>query len=203
MVDARRQHNRYQHEMFDSRVDSFKKKIPLEVRQRLQQIVMAAKLTAQDSVLDVGTGIGVLIPYIQDYHVRRIVGCDLSAAMLAEAKFRHPGALFVYGDIIDFSLSLGRFDAIFFNAMFGNIWDQRSTLEKASSLLQVRGRIIISHPLGASFVKQLSYEDPKLVPHPLPSLYQLAVLVEGLGLDVHRLEDRADLYICVLQRHTH
>jgi riboflavin kinase len=201
MVDARRRHNRYQYETFDSCVDFFKEEIPQDVQQRLQQIVDVAGLTCEDAVLDVGTGIGALIPYIQARGVRRVVGCDLSGAMLAEAEKCYPHVTFWCGDIVDFPLSFGHFDAIFFNAVFGNVWDQRDTLVRAIQLLSNRGRIIISHPMGSAFVSQLSREDPSLVPHTLPSMVRLTAMIDGLELDLCHLQDEASLYLCVLRLH--
>jgi riboflavin kinase len=199
MVDPRRRHNRYQHETFDSCVGFFKEVIPQDVQQRLQLIVDAAKLAGEDAVLDVGTGIGVLIPYIKARGVGRLVGCDLSMAMLAEAEKCYPDVTFWCGDIVDFPLSLGHFDALFFNAVFGNVWDQRDTLVRATQLLNSSGRIIISHPMGAAFVRQLAREDPDLVPHTLPTEKQLIELIEGLPLELCHLQDQASLYICTLQ----
>ena len=99
--------------------------------------------------MDVGTGIGVLIPHIQRYGVRNIVGCDLSAGMLAEAQLRYPEVRYWQGDVIDLPDELGPFDVVFFNGMFGNVWSQRDALEKVSAQLSQTGRILISHPLGA------------------------------------------------------
>jgi len=83
--------------------------------------------------------------------------------------------------------------------MFGNVWDQRVTLEKTLRLLSGRGRIVISHPMGAAFQRELSIEDPELVPHTLPDSQQIKLLIEGLPLNIHQFSNEALLYICVLK----
>ena len=198
--DGRRQHNLYQRQIFDKSVESFRQPIPADVQQRTKQIVAAAKLEKSDSVLDVGTGIGVLIPHIQRLGVRHIVGCDLSEAMLAEARRRYPEMEFWRGDVVDLPPDFGPFDAIFFNAVFGNLWSQRDALKASSERLARRGRIVISHPMGAAFAEALAAKNPGMILHPLPDENRIAELIEGLPLTVDVFHDEKNLYLCVLMR---
>lgn len=198
--ENRRQHNLYQRQVFDKKVEFFRQPIPEDVQLRTEQIVDAANLKLGDRVLDVGTGTGVLIPHIQRFGVWEIIGCDLSEPMLAEARMRYPEVQFWCGDVVDFPSELGRFDAVFFNAVFGNMWDQRQTLSVSTKLLTEGGRIIISHPMGAAFAEKLAAEDPKMVPHPLPDKERLADLIRELPLTVEIFRDEKDLYLCVLAR---
>jgi 2-polyprenyl-3-methyl-5-hydroxy-6-metoxy-1,4-benzoquinol methylase len=198
-LDNRQQHNLYQQRIFNTSVDCFRQVIPADVENRTEQIVAAAELTAGDRVLDVGTGIGVLIPHIQRFGVRYIVGCDLSAAMLSEAEKRYPNVRFWCGDVIDISRDLGPFDVVFFNAVFGNMWNQRHALESTSALLTPTGRIIISHPMGAAFAEQLRAKDPKMIPHSLPGKKRTAELIQGLPLKMQYFCDEECLYLCVVE----
>ena len=197
---TRQAHNRYQQRVFEKNVDFFKKSIPEDVNRRTAGIVAAADLRPGHRVLDVGTGIGVLIPHIQRFGVRDIIGCDLSQPMLAEARRRYPEVQFWCGDVIDFPQASGPFDTIFFNAVFGNMWDQRETLKVSAGLLNQNGRIIISHPMGAAFADKLAAEDPRMVPHPLPSKDRVAELTCDLPLHVQGFRDEKDLYLCVLNK---
>ena len=196
--ETRQAHNRYQQRVFEKNVDFFKQPIPEDVQRRTAEIVAAANLKSGDRVLDVGTGIGVLIPHIQRFGVRDIIGCDLSEPMLAEARRRYPEVQFWCGDIVDFPKTLGPFDAIFFNAVFGNMWDQRETLKVSAGLLKKNGRIIISHPMGAAFADKLAAEDPKMIPHPLPSRMRLEELILDLPLEVRCFRDESDTYLGVI-----
>ncbi len=195
----RRQHNLYQRRVFDENVEFFRQPIPEDVERRTQQIVAAAKLKAKDRVLDVGTGTGVLIPHIQRCGVRDIIGCDLSEPMLAEARKRYPGVKFWCGDVIDIPAALGPFDAIFFNAVFGNMWNQQDTLRVSAGHLHRNGRIIISHPMGAAFAKELAAQDPRMIPHTLPGEKRVAELIRDLPLTVQAFRDEKLLYLCVLE----
>ena len=199
MNSKHEEHNLYQQQYFNENIDIFREDIPFEVKQRTEAIVAAAHLTPRDRVLDVGTGLGVLIPYIQHYHVDEIVGCDLNQTMLADAQRLHSNVRFWCGDFIDIPEDLGSFDVIFFNAMFGNVWDQRATLLKAAMLLNRGGRIIISHPMGASFAEELHRQDSKMVLHPLPDEAQLNEMIRCLTIKVQLFRNDDSLYVVVLR----
>jgi ubiquinone/menaquinone biosynthesis C-methylase UbiE len=144
---------------------------------------------------------GVLIPHFLDAGVKpeNVVGCDLSTQMLAEARRRHPAVTFWQGDFAELPADLGRFDAVFFNACFGNFFEQAATVNNASALLTPAGRIVISHPMGNRFVIELKSRDPKLVLHPLPPKHELDKWCENFNLRLETFRDEPDLYVAVLQ----
>ena len=198
MHTTHHQHNAYQQRIFASAIDYFKQPIPADIQQRTDLIVAAAELQPADRVLDVGTGTGTLIPHIQRQGVTAIVGCDLCPDMLEEARQAYPEVQFWSGDVVDLPTDLGSFEVAFFNAMFGNVWDQKETLKMTASRLTAGGRVVISHPRGAAFVQKLHRRDPDMVPHALPNRTETERLIEGCGLTLLRFQDEPDLYISVL-----
>ena len=88
-------------------------------------------LRADEVVLDVGTGVGVLVPLIDFYRPALILACDLAERMLARLHTKHPQVLVVQADITLAPFASSSVDAIFMNAMFGNI-AAKPTNEKAS-----------------------------------------------------------------------
>jgi SAM-dependent methyltransferase len=200
--DESKAHAEQQRAYFDQRTFVFAQPIPAAVQKRTRTIVEAAGLDSQARVLDVGTGIGVLVPHFLSQGVRpqNITGCDLSPNMLHEARRRYPDVRFWQGDFLEFPSDFGTFDAIFFNACFGNFYDQGKVLEKAAALLSGDGSLVISHPMGARFVAQLRAAEPEIVPHCLPGRQVLLEWATGLGLILDTFVDEADLYIAILGR---
>lgn len=198
MQPTQRQHNAYQERVFTSAVDFFRQPIPADIQQRTDQIVAVAQLQPSDRVLDVGTGTGALIPHIQRYGIKSITACDLCPIMLAEAQQAYPEVHFWCGDVVNLPASLGSFEVVFFNAMFGNVWDQKETLQLTAGRLTAAGRLIISHPMGATFVQELHRSDPNMVPHALPNRTETLPLIEGSSLSLVLFQDEPDLYISVL-----
>jgi len=129
----------------------------------------------------VGTGTGALLPFLLPYldenaGEKRIVGMDLSAGMLVVARERFPRASFWQGDVLDLPVIYereggkeeGLFTAVFFNACFGNVFDQARALREVGKLVKKGGRVVISHPLGADFVEELRRRSPSVVLADLP-----------------------------------
>ncbi|MGD9681970.1 MAG: class I SAM-dependent methyltransferase [Candidatus Obscuribacterales bacterium] len=208
MKPERRPHLEMQKRYFDQRVDFFCQPVPDSIQERTGRIVASAGLEADSTVLDVGTGIGVLIGHFLEEGVpaSRIVGCDLSSRMLAQAKQKFPEAHFWLGDIVDLTMPLPpdfppgikSFDFVFFNACFGNMFDQEEALKAASRLTRGRGTIVISHPLGAGFVDSLHQSEPEIVPHLLPSLEAYQGWAETVGYEIDHYDDRPGFYLARL-----
>ncbi len=192
-------HIKLQQEYFNRRSEFFKEPIPLTVARKTGSIVSAAGLDRFSKVLDVGTGIGVLIQHLKARGVQEqnVVGCDLSEKMLMEARLNYPEALFWEGDFVDFPEDFGRFDAIFFNACFGNLYSQEEAVVKSALLLAPGGRMVISHPLGAGFVAGLHACEPEIVPHLLPGQERLLAWCRDYSLTLDRFLDEPELYLAV------
>ncbi|GAB5037043.1 riboflavin kinase [Nannochloropsis oceanica] len=179
--EKRAAHNEKQASVFDesARFFSGTEATPADVVPRLHTIVRAATLSPSSCVLDIGTGTGVLLPYFKEeggVEEGQVVGVDVSSGMLAVARKRFPRAEFWEGDVLDFAEAWlkGRgangelFDAVFFNACFGNVYDQERALREVGRVMGREGRVVISHPLGAAFVDELKRRSPSVVLKSLP-----------------------------------
>ena len=82
--------NDRQRQAFDKSYTYFLVPLPQDVIDRMGRIIAAATIRAGETVLDVGTGTGALIPQIRTYRPGRIVACDLSANMLEQVAERYP-----------------------------------------------------------------------------------------------------------------
>jgi len=206
-LDDRFSHNLHQAAAFDNARDFFasEEAVPEEVIPRLQRIADATNVPKDGVILDIGTGTAALIPYLKAElgPSGSVIGIDLSSGMLDIAKQRQPDCQFFQADFIDFKdANDSSVDAVVFNAMFGNIWDQKAALKRASELLKEGGRIVISHPLGAEFVEGLRMKDPTIVPNPLPSNEAILEMIKFLPLKILSYLDEKESYIAVLERTT-
>lgn len=95
----------------------------------------------------------------------------------------------------------GTADAIFFNAVFGNLYDQYDALcHCVCNLLRPGGYITISHPEGRAWLASLHATNPSLVPHHLPDKAALQDrLIRDLPLHIVSYRDDPHAYCVVLQ----
>lgn len=191
--------NQKQARYFDGAVDLFDQKQPRHILERLERIVSAAGIQHGETVLDVGAGVGVLVPMIRAYDPGRILACDLSERMLTRLKQKFPDVETILEDVCDLALPDGSVDVIFMNAVFPNIVDKPAALNNCCRMLRPGGRLLISHPEGSLFVDKLR----EIVPFsldPLPTSEQLQRLIRPVALKLVRYVDRDDLFLAVIRR---
>ncbi|KAI8469809.1 MAG: Flavokinase-domain-containing protein [Monoraphidium minutum] len=207
----REAHNQAQAAMFarGDIVKEFMQPLPQAVEERLAAIAGAVPgLGPESRVIDAGCGTGALIPHLQARGVSDIVAADLSPEMLAavKARFGSPGTIgnntgvrTWCSDFADLPVYMGSADAIFLNAMFGNVHDQHFALTRAAQLLKPGGWAVISHPEGRAWHTNLKASSPALVPHELPAGAALEALLFESPFELVELRDDPYLYMAVLR----
>ena len=188
-----------QRQYFNNRVDEFDIPQPLLVLGRLRNIVAEAGLQPGEVVLDVGTGVGVLIPLIQFFRPARIIACDLAEKMLERLKQKYPQVDIYHTDVSCLSLEDASVDVIFLNAMYGNIDDKPTACRNVARLLRPGGRMVVSHPEGRAFVEKLRQISPLSI-ESLPSRETFKSLLEPFDLNIIAYRDIPSLYLMVARK---
>lgn len=163
--------------------------------QRLTAIARSSLPDAEDmSVLDVGCGNGVLLPFLTacGLPADRYRGIDLSSRMIELAKGAHAdsGATFEdvsFEDECDKAAAEGRtYDCIIFNGSLQFFEDQPATLAAAQRLLasSPSARIVVSHISGANFVRRELGDNPTTVSNTMPLLEMMQTLAGRMGMRI-------------------
>eukprot|EP00527_Entomoneis_sp_CCMP2396_P006557 CAMPEP_0198141880 /NCGR_PEP_ID=MMETSP1443-20131203/4813_1 /TAXON_ID=186043 /ORGANISM="Entomoneis sp., Strain CCMP2396" /LENGTH=388 /DNA_ID=CAMNT_0043804763 /DNA_START=166 /DNA_END=1328 /DNA_ORIENTATION=+ len=168
-----------------------------ETTQRIEracQAVAEAVVEQEGLCLDVGCGFGVLVPFLIKAGVPavNIHGVDLSEEMIKNAKEQHgvskgKSPTFTSCDFLneyngpssingDNESSRQLFRAAIFCSCLHDLPDPMAALTKATSLLEVGGKIVIVHAQGASHVLKQVHSNPVLVQRGLPTTEELANL---------------------------
>lgn len=205
----RQAHAALQAEVFASQVEAIQESITPEVEANLARVADAVPdLGPESRVLDAGAGEGALIPHLQRRGVKDILAVDICPAMLTALEQRcgrsrtlgnEPGVRTWCGDVADLPSYMGPFTAAFFNAVFGNLWDQNEALLRTCFLLKPGSHIVISHPLGRQWHEEFRGDNAAVVPHPLPTEAALQEMIEPLPLQMVRYEESPQLYLALLK----
>jgi SAM-dependent methyltransferase len=194
-AEETRRLNELQAAYFSKNVHVFDPPLPEGVPERLQKIVHSAGITSSDAVLDIGTGTGILVSRIREYSPVRIYANDLSQAMLDSVKEQYPSVITMLGDIGNLALPDECIDVAFINACYSNIIDKHKAFANIQRMFRPGGRLIISHPLGSSFVAVLK----KNVPFPLDDFpsdaSEASELFAPYGLRVTLFVNEEKIYI--------
>ena len=188
--------NRLQRNSFDELYHLFEPPLPEGVPEHLEKIVAHGKITRGDTVLDVGTGTGILIPIIKKYKPGRIHACDLSEGMLEQLRENYPYVKTIMADVRDLKLPEGSIDAVFLNACYPNIIDKAGAFSNISRMMKAKGRIVISHPLGKAFILSLKNGTPFPLDE-FPEEPEAGALLKPFGFEVETFIDEPKLYILV------
>ena len=189
----------HQRHCFNELVDVFDQPQPPEVMARLQEIVSSAGLRPGEVVLDVGTGVGVLIPLIQSYRPAAVLACDVAEKMLQRVQDKYPAVHTYHADIASLDVASTSLDAIFMNGMYGNIADKPAACRNAARMLRSGGRLVVSHPEGRAFIDQLRASSDLFI-EPFPTREEFETLLEPLGFEVITYRDEPKLYLMVARK---
>jgi ubiquinone/menaquinone biosynthesis C-methylase UbiE len=189
----------HQRRRFKQLVDVFDRPQPPEVMARLWEIVTSADLCPGAVVLDVGTGVGVLISLIQSYLPSSVLACDVAEKMLQRVRHKYPGVRTYHTDIVSLALASTSMDVIFMNGMYGNIADKPAACGNAARMLQSGGRLVVSHPEGRAFVDQLRATSDLFI-ESLPTKEEFGTVLAPLGLEVIAYRDEPKLYLMVARK---
>ena len=189
----------HQRRRFNELVDVFDRPQPPEVMARLREIVSSAGLRSGEVVLDVGTGVGVLIPLIQSYQPAAVLACDVAEKMLQRVQNKYPAVRTFHADIASLDLASTSLDAVFMNGMYGNIADKPAACRNAARMLRSGGRLVVSHPEGRAFIDQLRATSDLFI-ESFPTREEFEALLEPLGFEVIACRDESKLYLMVARK---
>ena len=188
--------NRIQRELFSRLYHLFDPPLPQGVPERLEKIVAAADIAKGEVVLDVGSGTGILVPLIQKYKPGHIYACDLSRKMLEQLKNHYPGVETIVSDVRDLNLPDSSVDVVFINACYPNIVDKSGAFMNISRIMKPAGRMIISHPMGRSFINSLKEKAPFPLDE-FPEKSEAKTLLGPFGFELKAFVNKPKLYILV------
>ena len=191
--------NRVQSDFFSGLIHVFDPPLPEGVPERLDRVVAAGGINEGDVVLDVGAGTGILIPFLERYRPERIYACDLSTAMLEHLQKKYPSVEIIFADVGEVLLPPESIDAVFINAAYPNIMDKNRAFLNLSKMLKTAGRLVISHPLGKSFVEKLKERSPFPLDE-FPHRREAETLLAPYGLEVDDLVDDPELYLLTARK---
>jgi ubiquinone/menaquinone biosynthesis C-methylase UbiE len=191
--------NELQRKAFDKLHRLFEPPLPEGVPERLERIVASGEIAEGATVLDVGSGTGILVPLIREYEPARIYACDLSEAMLGRLGENYAYAETILADVRDLRLPDGSLDVVFVNACYPNIVDKSTGFSNMGRMLRPGGHLVISHPLGKSFIEVIK----KGTPFPLddfPERAEAKTLLRAFGFSIKSFIDEPELYILVAEK---
>ncbi|MBT9159732.1 MAG: class I SAM-dependent methyltransferase [Dehalococcoidia bacterium] len=184
-------------EFFDSMAEKWDEMVRHDPN-KLRRIFDYIDLEAGQRVLDVGTGTGVLIPYIRDAIGTEgaVVAVDFSGEMLRIAQQKHTweNVKYLQGDVEKLKLD-NEYDCIICYSVFPHFTNQEKIVQHLASGLKKSGKLVICHSQSREAVNSLHQRAGEEVREcQLPTIDQLRRMMEKVGLLVEKQIDGEEMF---------
>jgi len=157
------------------------------------ELVSLLSLSGNESLLDVGTGTGVMIPYYSERLNRgNITAMDYSEKMLevAERKFPSSDRLrYVTMDVYELD-EQNRYDVIVCYSCFPHFPNKSDAVRILSGALNENGTLMIAHGISRRHVNNVHRECDAIISNDLlPEMNAVAKMFKECGLSVTYTRD--------------
>lgn len=172
---------------------------------KLKTITKMAGLSKGQTVLDVGTGTGVILPFIHELigDEGEITAIDLAEKMLeiAERKHSFDNISFILGDITDVTLPQSHFDVIMCYSVFPHFQDKLGTVSRMAGLLKQNGRLVIAHSQSRDAINNLHASSSDTVSgDELPEAATIEQYIKQAELTPILTEDNDEMFVVIGQK---
>ena len=153
----------------------------------LEKLIGLADIPTNANVLDVGSGTGVLLPYL---HAAvgahgEITAVDFSEKMLAKAqeKFANLSNVdFIVGDILEMNIPAESIDVVICLNFFPHLHTRKEEfIRKMKSSLKTGGSLIIMHDISRAKVNSIHRDSSVVTEHRLPEAKLVGEMLKACG----------------------
>lgn len=187
---------------FNQLADSWDKRFQTQALTTfLEQLAPAFGLMPGQKVLDVGTGTGILIPFLLRAvgPTGKISAIDYSEKMveICKSKYAHrPNVTVAVQQVETLDFPSQTFDAVTCFGLFPHIENKEESLRQMNRVLKTNGKLIIAHALSSAEIKAHHHNASSVVAHDvLPTAAVMKKLLTQAGFGKIHILDKPGQYL--------
>lgn len=164
---------------------------------RLSALADRLGIPSGASVLDVGTGTGVFVPYLLErINGGGLICLDIAEEMLkrARAKGFPKNVEYLHADVSDLPLADAVFDAVVCYSSFPHFQDKVRALGEMKRVLKNGGKLFICHSSSREVINNIHRQIPVVASDILPDGAEMHALLRATGFSGIEVEDSSDSY---------
>ena len=166
---------------------------------KLENMARRLDIEPGSTVLDVGTGTGVFVPFILSRigEKGRLVCLDFAEEMLNRARAKgFPGNIeYICADITNSRLNDETFDTVVCYSSFPHFQDKPKALREINRVLKKGGRLFICHTSSRTTINQIHRQIPEVHNDLIPEENELRELLSSAGFGEISIRDEEDNYL--------
>jgi len=171
---------------------------------KLEKMIKRLDLNPGNTVLDIGTGTGVFLPYLLKIigDSGQIVALDIAEKMLLQARKKgmRGHIHFLCANVEYIPLKAETCDAVVYYSSFPHFQDKLKALTETRRVLKKSGSIFICHTSGRSEINRIHMNVPLLHHDRLPNSTDMTQLLKTAGFTGIRVEDKEETYFACGRR---
>lgn len=171
---------------------------------KINKLLSQISISNGDSILDIGTGTGVLIPFYKELNRDgEITGVDISEGMLNVAKRKFGQLINVKFEKVDVEKDFieEKYDKIVLYSMFPHLNNKTETIKKlVNNNLKEKGKLLIAHSDSREFLNNLhSNADERVSEDILIEVNKQKEIFERASLNVTKAYEDDEIYYIVIE----
>jgi ubiquinone/menaquinone biosynthesis C-methylase UbiE len=191
-------------DFFNSRAATWDEKVAEKDVSRLKAMIARLNIEPGATVLDVGTGTGVFVPYLLKKIGRegKLVCLDYSENMLkiARTKGFTGNVQFLCADIENSRLPDQSFDAVVCYSVYPHFQDKPKALKEIYRLLKKGGRLFICHTSSRQAINDVHRNTPEVCDHIFPENSETQYMLAEAGFEDINIYDGAEDYLVSVRK---
>ncbi len=192
------------HSFFDERAETWEQDNPVS-SEKLSRVIGYCRLKPGQTILDVGTGTGRLVPLILQATGCRgtVYAVDPSEGMLEQARSRPEAdrVRFIQAPAEQLPFDKNFFDRSICYAVFPHFFNRKQAVAQLAGVLKPGGLMVIAHTEGRETINSKHRDaGEEVAGDRLPPVRQVADLLDGAGLQPEKLIDEDDFYLVAARK---
>lgn len=185
-------------EFFNDRAAAWDEKVAEKDAIKLEAMLSRIDIESGATVLDVGTGTGVFVPFLLKKigDQGRLVCLDYAEEMLgiAQTKPVQGNISYLCADIENSGLPGGAFDAVVCYSVFPHFDDKPKVLSEIYRILKPAGRLFIAHTSSRQAINEIHRSLPEVSDHVFPENDELQRMLSAAGFEEISISDGKESY---------
>ena len=173
----------------------------------LRKIVNDLSIQQGSTILDVGTGTGVMMPYFIETIPKdcRIIAIDTAEKMIQVAKRKfskkeYTNLDFKIQDISTFRMRQ-EYDIILCHNCFPHFKNQEETIKNMAEGLKIGGKLMVAHSKSRDWINNLHRETDGVEHDYLPNVEELSLMMTNANLKVLSFVDNEEMFMVMAAKY--
>ncbi len=171
---------------------------------KLKQMAERLNIGPGATVLDVGTGTGVFIPFLLSKigGNGRIFALDIAEEMLGKAKAKgfNGNVVYLAADVTDLPLAGETFDCIVCYSSFPHFQDKPKVLGEINRVTKHGGNLFICHTSSRDAINEIHSSIPEVRNDLIPDADEMQIMLAKAGFIDIRIEHYPESYLCCARK---